>query len=541
MLLNLDSEEDGELTIGCAGSEDHLLMLTAPREPLPPGAAALAVTVRGGRGGHSGADIAAGRANAVKLLAHALRGAGDVRIAAFDGGASRNAIPRDAAALVVGEGVRAAVEEAGAAARRTYRRTDPGVRMDVEPAAAAAAWTAGASARLLDLLALLPVGPLAMSADFAGLVETSSSVGVAGTDGDRVTIRCLSRSQDDDALPVVRAQIEAAARLAGATHESLGSYPAWRPDPGSALLASARGTYAATFGAEPQVSATHGGLETALIGAKRPGLPMLSFGPQIQGPHAPGERLHIPSAGPLHAAVARAARRAVALTKARKTSSWRASSFQLSCSSHCTPSTHASPASSIASTTPSSARPVASRPSPSRSIAWWCQEFTRCGPGPSAAASREPGVTCSSWSGWPGMLAPREHRLAHQRPAVPVPARVLAGVGVHRAAARDVEHLHAAADPEHGLAGGERGPGQARARTRRGALGDVGERRVRGVAAVARRVDVAAEAHEDPVRERDGVRRSPPGTAGAAAARPPPRAAARSTAPCSPRTPGSRP
>ncbi|HYI20911.1 MAG TPA: beta-Ala-His dipeptidase [Solirubrobacteraceae bacterium] len=297
VLLNLDSEEDGELTIGCAGSEDHVLKLTAPREPLPPGAAALAVTVRGGRGGHSGADIAAGRANAVKLLAHALRGAGDVRIAAFDGGASRNAIPRDAAALVVGEGVRAAVEEAGAAARRTYRRTDPGVRLDVEPAAAAAAWTAGASARLLDLLALLPAGPLAMSADFDGLVETSSSVGVAGTDGDRVTIRCLSRSQDDDALPVVRAQIEAAARLAGATHESRGSYPAWRPDPGSALLASAKGTYAATFGAEPQVSATHGGLETALIGAKRPGLPMLSFGPQIQGPHAPGERLNIPSAG----------------------------------------------------------------------------------------------------------------------------------------------------------------------------------------------------------------------------------------------------
>ena len=92
--------------------------------------------MRGGRGGHSGGDIAAGRANAIKLLGHALRGAGEVRIAAFDGGASRNAIPRDAVALVAGDGVRAAVEAADAAARRTYARTDPGVRIAAEPAGA---------------------------------------------------------------------------------------------------------------------------------------------------------------------------------------------------------------------------------------------------------------------------------------------------------------------------------------------------------------------------------------------------------------------
>jgi len=305
VLLNLDSEEDGALTIGCAGSEDHRLRFDAPREPLEAGAELLRVTVRGGRGGHSGGDIAAGRANAIKLLGHALRGAGEVRIAAFDGGASRNAIPRDAVALVAGDGVRAAVEAADAAARRTYGRTDAGVEIAAEPLPGRAdpaggpgpAWTAEASARLLDLVDLLPAGPLAMSPDFPGLVETSSSVGVAESAGGTLILRCLSRSQDDDALPVVRAQIEAAARLAGATHESLGSYPAWRPDPDAPLLATATRAYAGLFGAEPEVSATHGGLETALIGAKRPGLPMLSFGPEIQGPHAPGERLHIASAG----------------------------------------------------------------------------------------------------------------------------------------------------------------------------------------------------------------------------------------------------
>jgi dipeptidase D len=296
LLLNLDSEEDGALTIGCAGSEEHVLTVEAPREPLPPAAEVVRVTAGGGRGGHSGMDITAGRANAVKLLAHALRGAGDgVRIAAFDGGASRNAIPRDATAVVAGTGVREAVAAADAAARRTHRDTDPGIRLAVEPAAAQDAWDAAATARFLDLIATLPAGPLAMSPDFAGLVETSSSLGVARTEDGRVTLRCLSRSQDDDALAVAATQIAAAARLAGAAYESLGSYPAWRPDPDAPLLATARRTYAALFGAEPAVTATHGGLETALIGAKRPGLPMLSFGPEIEGPHAPGERLHVPS------------------------------------------------------------------------------------------------------------------------------------------------------------------------------------------------------------------------------------------------------
>ncbi|MET0818247.1 MAG: hypothetical protein ABWZ67_11860, partial [Solirubrobacteraceae bacterium] len=200
-----------------------------------------------------------------------------------------------------GEGVRAAVVAAGAGARRSHARTDAGVRIAVETAGAAdpagGVWSAEASGRALDLIALLPAGPLAMSPDFPGLVETSSSVGVAATTDGALTLRCLSRSSDDDALPVVRGQIEAAARLAGATYESLGSYPAWRPDPDAALLATAVRVHTGLFGAEPEIGATHGGLETALIGAKRPGLQMLSFGPSIEGPHAPGERLHVPSAG----------------------------------------------------------------------------------------------------------------------------------------------------------------------------------------------------------------------------------------------------
>ena len=305
ILVNLDSEEDGRLTVGCAGSTDTWIRITSPREEAAD-RVSLAVTVSGGKGGHSGSGIALGHSNAVKVLGRALREANETvpfQLVSFAGGKSRNAIPRDAAAVCAvpagrEQDFRDAVAAANETIRDAYAKTDAGVSVSVDAAdGAEPGWSEDATARLLDVVALVPTGPLAMSPDFPGLVETSSSVGVAGTAGGTLTLRCLSRSQDDDALPVVRAQIEAAARLAGATHESLGSYPAWRPDPDALLLATATRVHAGLFGAEPEVSATHGGLETALIGAKRPGLPMLSFGPEIQGPHAPCERLHIASAG----------------------------------------------------------------------------------------------------------------------------------------------------------------------------------------------------------------------------------------------------
>jgi dipeptidase D len=301
LLLNLDSEEDATLTVGCAGGVDSVLRLDAPRAPAGAGDVALRVTVGGGRGGHSGGDIAAGRANAIKLLAHALAAAPGIRIASFDGGASRNAIPRDAAATIVvaaGEAgaARAAIAAAGADAARAFGKTDPDLRITLDDTAKAEAWTAEASARIVDLVAALPVGPLGMSADFPGVVETSSSLGVAETADGRLTLRCLSRSADDDVMPEVTGAIAAAARLAGAEHELGGAYPGWKPDVGSALLATAKAVHERLFGEPPHVSLTHGGLEPAIIGQRKPGLEMLSFGPRIEGPHAPGEKLHTGSA-----------------------------------------------------------------------------------------------------------------------------------------------------------------------------------------------------------------------------------------------------
>jgi len=320
ILLNLDSEEDASLTVGCAGSIDTVVRVDAPRSPVD--GPLLRVTASGGRGGHSGGDIALGRANAIKALGRALRAAPELRIVALDGGAARNAIPRDATAVVVaGDEARAAIEAEAARLADAYRTTDPGLRVTVADEAAVAAadevvragevvaagevaaadgrsaWSPADSARILDLVAAIPVGPLAMSADFPGVVETSSSLGVAKTIDGQLTLGSLSRSANEAAMPDVTNAIAAIARLAGATYEPGHGYPGWRPDLDSPLLATAKAVHERLFGAPPHVTLTHGGLEAAIIAAKRPGLDAISLGPEIEGPHAPGERLHIPSAG----------------------------------------------------------------------------------------------------------------------------------------------------------------------------------------------------------------------------------------------------
>jgi dipeptidase D len=315
VLLNLDSEEDGTFTVGCAGGADTLVRVRASRAPVDGPWAS--VTVSGALGGHSGGDIALGRANAIKVLARALRAAPGVRIAALEGGASRNAIPRDATALVAADAdARAAIEREAARIQQAYLTTDPGLRIAIHAAAgsgaavadddssldaavqaaATDAWSEHDSARILDLIAILPSGPLAMSVGFPGVVETSSSLGVVATEGGTLTLRSLSRSADDAALPDVLAAISGAARLAGAEYELGANYPGWRPDLDSPVLLTAKAVHERLFGAAPHVTLTHGGLEAAIIAAKRPGIDPISFGPEIQGPHAPGERLHLGSA-----------------------------------------------------------------------------------------------------------------------------------------------------------------------------------------------------------------------------------------------------
>ena len=304
-LINLDSEEDGVLTVGCAGSTDTWIRVDAPREACSSDAVTLSLVAGGGLGGHSGSGIHLGHSNAIKVLGRVLRETHATvlfRLVSLAGGKSRNAIPRDAVAVCSvpaehEEAFRSAVESATADVRDAYARTDPGATVTVEITDSAVdAWTDAATETVLDVVALVPTGPLAMSPEFAGLVETSSSLGEASTEGGRLTLHSLTRSSNDAAMPEVVAALDAAARLAGGTLEVKHNYKGWRPDMDSRLLAVALEVYEELFGEPPAVSGVHAGLEAAVIGTKvgRP-LDMLAIGPQLEAPHSPDERVSIPT------------------------------------------------------------------------------------------------------------------------------------------------------------------------------------------------------------------------------------------------------
>jgi dipeptidase D len=302
ILVNLDGTSDTGLTVGCAGST-HTFTRLPLGEPTTSGHAALEVAVSGALGGHSGGDIAKGRVNAIKALGRVLSRAyerGSFSLGRLDGGVSRNAIPREARALVsVPKGGETALREAAerelAALREQYAGSDDGLVLAIEPAELQDAVDEVATARALDLLAALPTGVIALSPRFPGAVETSTSVNVASSDDGVLVLSSMTRSSNAAALENVTATIEATARLAGANVESHRSYPPWRPDPDSRLLTTARATFSRLFGEEPKLDVVHGGLECAVIGNKLDGVEMVSIGPDVVGMHAPGERLSIPS------------------------------------------------------------------------------------------------------------------------------------------------------------------------------------------------------------------------------------------------------
>jgi dipeptidase D len=248
--------------------------------------------------------IAMGRSNAVKVLGRALREALTTvpfRLVSFSGGKSRNAIPRDAVAICSvarddAQALREAIAAAGDTIGDAFAKTDPDVAVAVSEAESSESpWTDAGTAALLDAVALVPTGPLAMSPDFDDLVETSTSLGEAITEGDQLTLHSLSRSSNDSALPEVIATLDAVARLAGGALEVKRNYAGWRPNLDSPALAVAQAVYTREFGEPAIVTAVHAGLETAVIGSKVPGLDMLSFGPQIEFPHSPDERVSIPT------------------------------------------------------------------------------------------------------------------------------------------------------------------------------------------------------------------------------------------------------
>lgn len=301
LLLNLDGTSDNALTIGSAGSTHTFARLSLPLETPLAGHVNLEIALSGARGGHSGEDIARGRVNAIKslcrVLSHAFEQA-PFRLAHLDGGVSRNALPREAQAVVAlaPEAESAfceAAERELAAIREQYASSDGSLSLSIDTTEPQDVADEAATSRALDLAATIPSGVVAMTTDVPGKVETSTSMNVATTEAGVLTLASMTRSSNAPALDDVVATIEAAARLAGADVEIVHSYPPWRPDPDSALLRTARHTFTRLFGTEPGLEVVHGGLECAVIGSKLPGVQMISLGPEIVGPHAPGERLSV--------------------------------------------------------------------------------------------------------------------------------------------------------------------------------------------------------------------------------------------------------
>jgi dipeptidase D len=308
-MLNLDSEEDDSLYIGCAGGCDTSLTWVFRVRSAAQRAELCRVTVAGLCGGHSGGDIHKHRGNAIKLLTRTLlAGGGDkLRLAEFNGGSKHNAIPREAAAVVAGpRGTREALQRAAVLVREQAARESAEDHPDivVEPTASKsvpAVLSAADTARLLEVLAALPHGVLSMHPQIGGLVETSNNVATIATrldDGGpslHVAVGTLSRSSSATQLHVTLRQIEAVGRLAGGNVTTSNEYPGWAPNVNSPVLASCRKVYEALFGAPPKVTAIHAGLECGIIGDRVGGMDAVSFGPRITGAHSPDERVYVAS------------------------------------------------------------------------------------------------------------------------------------------------------------------------------------------------------------------------------------------------------
>ncbi len=309
ILLNLDSEVEGVLTVGCAGGCDTEITLPLAPVDLPADLAVVSLGVEGLRGGHSGVDIHEQRANAIVLLARCLQSAAAcsaARLIGLEGGNAHNAIPRRAVCRLAcrPEEIAALSALTGrmqAMLREEFGEVEPDLTVSLtaeeRPKAGAKGLSAAQSAQVRHLLGALPHGVQGMSRVFGGLVETSANLATASLGGRQLKVITSQRSNVMSRLEEISAKVEAVSALAGATATRRHAYPAWQPDMDSPLLGRCREVYQRLHSRSPKVAVIHAGLECAVIGDRYPGMDMISFGPTIQDLHSPAERLHLPSIG----------------------------------------------------------------------------------------------------------------------------------------------------------------------------------------------------------------------------------------------------
>ncbi len=305
ILLNLDTEDDDEISIGCAGGVDLTSRGTyVPEETVKEGNEAMTLVLRGASGGHSGMDIHKGLANANKLMNRVLLEALDhidLRVAEIQGGGLRNAIPRESRVTVVfaasdRDVLLEALNASGSTLKSEYLTTDPDLVLewmetDVPD------FVLGEDDQYALLLAIqtCPVGIHRMSPDIAGLVQTSNNLARVSVASGNVEIQCLNRSSVDSEKDDHARGIEAAFALAGLYTERSGAYPGWTPNPSSEAVAMCRELYEERYQETPRVLACHAGLECGILGTNYPDMDMVSFGPNIRGAHSPDECVQISS------------------------------------------------------------------------------------------------------------------------------------------------------------------------------------------------------------------------------------------------------
>jgi dipeptidase D len=302
ILVNMDSEDEGELYVGCAGGIDVSASKSYTEEDAPAGHKAYLVHAQGMKGGHSGMDIPLGRANANKVLFRFLMQAESdlkIRLSEAAGGDLRNAIPRESHALVlVPEGAAEAFESLVAAYQDIYRKefaeTEPDLTFSCEAASLPSKVVPETEqAKFIRAIFACPNGVQRMSQSMKGLVETSNNLAIASIKDGKFDAYCLTRSSVDSAKEATAWKIAAVFHLIDAEVRLSGEYPGWKPNMDSPILHTCQEVYHKNFGKVPEIKAIHAGLECGLLGGVYPNLDMISFGPTIRFPHSPDEKVHI--------------------------------------------------------------------------------------------------------------------------------------------------------------------------------------------------------------------------------------------------------
>ena len=307
ILLNLDSEDEGEIFIGCAGGMDTIGMFRKETKRVSEKQNALKISLEGLQGGHSGDEIHKGFGNAIKLMNRMLWNMDQkfkIHVASFEGGKLRNAIPRETSAVIVfNNEIEGQVKEFFnlfyKALSNEICDVEPGFQMSIQPAKLPEVrFKRGFQRRLLNMLYGCPHGVIGWSRDIEGLVETSTNLAlIKDSDPHFVEILTSHRSSKESAKRDIADRMAALFTLAGAEVTHSGGYPGWEPDPTSEILTISQKIYKDLFNQEPEIKAIHAGLECGLFLEKYPQLDMVSFGPTIKGAHTPEERIEIASVG----------------------------------------------------------------------------------------------------------------------------------------------------------------------------------------------------------------------------------------------------